>query len=403
MDMLSSIARTGVAYPFNCQTYTQVVEYAREKGKKLVMFSGSIPVEVLYAMDCVPLGLDMVAAEIAQDKDRTIKLIENAERHLSPNLCGLNKTLIGALLGDLAELKPDAYVFATVMCNSSLAAYYPFRDMIGVPSFSFDMPARRDRNTLAYLSSQFDDFIDFMEKLTGSKLCWDKLKQHMEQVNQNNVLLEECAALRRSKPCPMSAHSVALSGLMAQLSPTEQMTEILTFERNELNRLISQGFSPCAQGEKHRVFLMHNMLRTGSEITGELEKKYSAVTVADGFAATPPIYYEHTDSKAACFMDFTKKLFSPASIHGSSESSQLLVDSAVETIHAFDVDTVLFFGNKGCRHTLAVVKMLTDTVYEKFGLSTLFLDVDSVDNRYKSERDISIAIGEFMDTVINGK
>ena len=403
MNKLSASIQTGIGYPFGCGGYAQVIQYARENGKKLVLFSGSIPIEIIYASDCVPLGLDMVTAELAQNDRSAIELIETAERRFSPSLCGLNKASMGALLWELSQIKPDAYVFATVMCNSSQAAYYPFREMLGIPSFSFDMPVHRDANTLSYLGSQIEDFITFMEALSGKALNYQSLKARMELTNRSTAILAEYTAMHRSVPCPASSRSVAISSLMAQLAPTEDMCALLSENLEQLRQLRAAGHSPCPDGEKHRVFLMHNLLRTGGEISRHLEEKYSAVTVADGFTAAAPLYYEHLDDKKACCMDFTKKLFNPALIHGSAEDSRSLAEAAVKTIGDFKVDTVLFLGNRGCRHTLAVTKMLSDIIYDSFGLPMLFLDVDSMDSRYKSDADITIAIDEYMDTVVNGK
>ena len=40
-------------------------------------------------------------------------------------------------------------------------------------------------------------------------------------------------------------------------------------------------------------------------------------------------------------------------------------------------------------------------IQNKYGIPSLYLDVDGIDGRYKSPDEIKVAIGEYMDTVVN--
>ncbi len=45
--------------------------------------------------------------------------------------------------------------------------------------------------------------------------------------------------------------------------------------------------------------------------------------------------------------------------------------------------------------------MVTDMIQKKYGLPSLYLDVDGIDGRYKTHEEITDALGQYFDTVVN--
>lgn len=49
---------------------------------------------------------------------------------------------------------------------------------------------------------------------------------------------------------------------------------------------------------------------------------------------------------------------------------------------------------------MGFAKMVTDMVQEKFGMPTLYVDLDAIDGRYKSGDEIKAQIAEYFETVV---
>ncbi|MFB0920427.1 MAG: 2-hydroxyacyl-CoA dehydratase family protein [Oscillospiraceae bacterium] len=383
--------------------YWQAVNNAHKNGKKLIFTNGPVPLEILYALDCVPLCLDLIPSRLSRDEALTSKLINEAETHANSSLCSLNKTNTGILLSGILGLKPDAYVTVPIACESARAACPEIGRYLDAPSLHFDIPLRRDASSSRYIGMQFDYFIGFMEEIAGKKLDWDKVKYCMGLYNRSAVLLKECAELRRSHPCPLSSHEALWNELMNAFGPTEEMVKLLETEISLLKERIDSGAGPCPNGEKHRVLLLHNLIRQGSKITAMLEENFGAVTVADGFCFAPRELFTEPENRQACLDLMCRRIQSGSMAHGAGVSGEELLASISDLLREYEPDVFIFLGNRGCKHAWASTKMVSDVVLERYAIPMLTLDVDNTDFRYKSEKEINDLIAEYMDTVVNKK
>lgn len=250
---------------------------------------------------------------------------------------------------------------------------------------------------------QFGAFIDFVERLTEKKLDWTQLKYRIELSNKAGELLDKGAALRRNKPCPMSSHMNVWNELMNAFAPTEEMLKLLSEELNICNKRAAEGESPCPDGEKHRILLLHNMLWQGIDLMDWLEREFGAVTVMDGYSFRKREYFENPENRIDCFRVMCRRMQNGTTAHGAGASGSELIDMIHGIIRDYDADVSIFMGNSGCRHEWASLKMLTDSIEAEFKMATLKIDVDNTDRNYKSEAEIKNALSEYMDTVVNKK
>ncbi len=384
-------------------SYWEAVRDAHKNGKKLIFTNGPVPLEIIYALDCVPLCLDLLPSRLSQDEALTAKLINEAETHANASLCSLHKTNTGILLSGTLGLKPDAYVTVPIACDSARAACPETGRYLDAPSLHFDIPLRRDGSSARYVGMQFEYFIGFMEEIAGKKLDWEKVKYRMELYNRSAVLLRECAELRRTRPCPMSSHLTVWNELMNAFGPTEEMVKLLEAEISLCKERIDSGVSPCLNGEKHRVLLLHNLLWQSIGITAVLEEGFGAVTVADGSCFGPRELFTEPDNKQACLDLMCRRLQSGSMAHGAGVTGEELLASIYSLLRDYVPDVIIFLGNRGCKHAWATTKMVSDVVQERYKIPILTLDVDNTDFRYKSEKEIIDLISEYMDTVVNKK
>jgi len=381
--------------------YWEMVRDAQSNGKKLIFINGPVPLELIYALDCVPLYLDLIPSRISENAELTAKLINVTETRANCALCSRQKTNMGILLSKNLGLEPDAYVTMPILCDSARAACTEMDRYMDVPVFHFDVPQRRNEKTLRYIETQLEMLIEFLEGVTGVSLDWEQVKYRAELYNRSAELLEECVRLRRARPCPMSSRTTVWNEMMNAFGPTEEMAKLLEGEITLCKERIKKDFSPCPDGEKHRVLMLHNLLRQASGLTSVLERAYGAVTVADGFCFEKRESFTKPDDRKDCLSVMSRRMQEGSMAHGAGVSGEELIDSIETLLRDFEPDVLMFLGNRGCRHSWASTKMVSDVVSKRYGMPILMLDVDNTDFRYKSEKEIEILVSEYMDTVIN--
>ncbi len=378
----------------------QMFRDAKKNGKKLIFFGGSIPMEIIAAFDCVPLYLDTLPFRLCTNPTLAGKFIDESEKYVSSSMCGLDKVEMGTLLCKQYGVEPDAFVYSSVPCDSSRIAYPNMERMLKLPTFRFDTPFRRDEKGFNYLADQIEDFIAFMEEFTGTKLDWDKLKYFMDQSNQAFDLQRKCANLRKLTPCPLPGRLLILNGTTNAMQCYPEMVDVLRCELEMGEMMAELGMGPCMEGEKYRVAFLQNMLWSNAGITDWLEREYGACVVMDAFGFQGSHIFEDLDDRRHCLKIMGRRMQDNPMIHGASgpaEHHVYLVDKIMEE---YSVNVSMFIGHVGCKHTWAAAKMVSDMVQDKYGIPTLYVDVDCIDGRYKGKDEVRDEIAQYMETVV---
>lgn len=374
---------------------------AKKNGKKLIFFGGPVPVDIIYAFDCVPFYMNMLPTRLSTTPGLTGRFIDETEKYAAPSMCAMNKTEVGILLCDQFGVEPDAFVWGSAPCDSTRIAYPNFEAKFKCPSFTIDVPFRRDDRGLEYLAAQIEKFISFMEELTGKKLDYEKLKYRMDLSNQSCALLKQCADLRKITPCPLPSRMLVLNELASPMSPTQELVDMFKSQLETGQMMIDLEMGPCPNGEKHRCVLLQNMLWSNIGTMDWLEREYDTVTVMDGFGYKDSDHYDDLNDRHLCMKQMGLKMINTPMVHGAGGPAERFIEMVDGIMEDFKADVSIFMGHVGCKHTWAISKMVTDMIQDKYGIPTLYIDVDSLDGRYKSTEDIRSQVGEYMDTVIN--
>ena len=383
--------------------YWSEVRDAKKAGKKLIFINGPVPTEIIYALDCVPVCLDLIPSRLSENSSLSAQYINKTETHSNAALCSLNKLSTGVLISKSLGLAPDAYLSCPISCESARAACTGMAKYIDAPAFHFDIPKRQDERSIRYIKMQLLQLIELLESVSEKKLNWDKVIYRMELYNKSAELLFECANMRKSHPCPMSSHLTVWNELMNAYASKSEMVTMLQKELSLCSSRIENSYSPCPDDEKHRLMLIHNTLWNGLEITEWLERSYNTVTVLDGFCYGQREQFLVLDNKDESLSLMCRRMQAGSMAHGSGVSGAELLSSIEAAIQEYAPDVFIFMGSVGCRHVWADVKLVSDALQEKYGLPILLMDIDNTDSRYKSNQDIKAALAEYMDTVINGK
>jgi len=380
------------------------VRDAHKNGQKLVFFGGPVPVEIIRAFDCVPFFLDTVSTRIASMEELCGRYIDETEKYATTSMCGIDKAQLGcAILGEYG-VKPDAFVHATVPCDSARIAYPIMERIFNCPTFTLDCPFHHDDRGYRYLAGQMDAFVAFMEKLTGLKWDadrYDRFKAIMEESNKAYSALVKLTELRKRKPCPLPGRTLVLNELVACMSGSPACTAMLETQLQMGEMLADMGMSAskCPE-EKFRVCLMQNMLWSNTGIMDWMEKTYGAITVMDGFGYQNGILFDDMDDWERIKYVAAMKMLNTPMIHGATGPTEYWLRIIDDMYEDYSVNVSIFMGHVGCKHTWASGKIVTDMIQEKYGLPTLYVDVDAIDPRYKSNDELRAQLAEYMESVV---
>ena len=384
------------------KAYWDSVAHAKEEGKMVVLGGACAPVELFYAFDMVPFLLDMIPTRIASQPELAGKYVDVAEKYVPSSMCAIDKVDLGAVLSGDIPAKPDCFVYSSVPCDNSRVAYPYIADYYGVPSYCMDVPFRKDDNSYRYMAEQYKEIVEFLEHVTGKKLDWDKFAEIMEISNKTNILMKKIADLRKNVPCPLPGKLLVLNEMIPTMVGHPAMLKYLEAQYAMGKYMVSKGLGVVKE-EKFRVTWLQNMLWSNTGILDWMEKEYGAVLVMDGFGYQETALFNDYYDKEDVFITLAKKGLALPMIHGAAGPVEDWIRMVDNIIEDYKVNVSMFIGHVGCKHTWAAGKIISDMVQEKYGLPTLYLDVDAIDGRYKSTEEIKAVIAEYMDTIIENQ
>ena len=223
----------------------------------------------------------------------------------------------------------------------------------------------------------------------------------MANSNRTYDLQRQCAELRRHKPCPLPGRMLVLNGTSNAMACYPEMANMLERELEVGQMMIELGMSPCPNGEKHRAALLQNMPWSSSGIMDWMEREHDTVAIMDAFGFQGDIMYNDLDDRRDCFKTMGKRMQNNPMIHGAAGPTENFVYLVDKIFQDYEPDVSIFLGHIGCKHTWASAKIVTDMIQEKYGIPSLYLDLDGIDGRYKSLDEIQASLGEYFDTVVN--
>lgn len=386
------------------KTTWEEIRDAHKNGKKLVAFGGPVPVTLLRAFDCVPFFLDTIPTRIASMEDLCGRFIDETEKYAPTSMCAIDKAQLGCAIKGEFGIEIDAFVHATVPCDSARIAYPLMERLFDCPCYTFDLPFRHDDKGYRYLADQIERFIPWLEEFTGLK--WDderkaKLREVRSLANEAHVYLKKLSDMRKQTPCVLPGRMLVLNEMAGFLPGTQTLVDMLKaqYEMGAMLTKVGMTGTQCPE-ERYRVCLMQNMLWSNTGIMDWMEKTYGAITVMDGFGYQEGIMFDDLDDWDSCIISEAKMMCHAPMIHGATGPTDYWLKIIDKMYDEYKVNVSIFMGHVGCKHTWASGKIVTDMIQQKYGIPTLYVDVDAIDPRYKSNDELRAQIGEYMESVV---
>ncbi|NVM53322.1 MAG: 2-hydroxyacyl-CoA dehydratase [Candidatus Helarchaeota archaeon] len=393
-------------------TYFKGLYNAEAEGKPKLMYNFCIPPEILYALDAYPMCQEVGSVLLSAFGNQHIKYINLAEENgIAPEQCNAQKIWIGAIMAD-DIVKPDGIVYASQPCDSTNILYQVIQNWYKIPTYTLDVPywahdpdsSYYDERTAPYFAAQVKGIMTWAEKNFDLKYDPERLRQIMELSNRAREICLEINELMTAVPSPLPSMTTFLTYVtLTTSSGTQECVDYLEWTRDKAADMVKRKTSPLRERyqkeEQFRVVWIYIPIFWEMLMYDWMERKFGAVTVMDlmGYNLAQPVDLSSEDS---IFEGLGRTILDIPMGAQSRGPAEYYLDYLLHITKKYKADCAIYGGHMGCKHSWGIANLLKDELYKRTGVPTLLFEVDTMDPRQVSSRDVRKKIKMFFQEML---
>lgn len=380
-------------------TYYLGAKNAADNSRKVAWITSGGPVELLIAMDVIPVYPENHGAMCGVTRMGP-ELCEIAENMgYSRDLCSYARCDIGSAVTGKSPImglpKPDFLLCCNNICGTVTKWYEVLARLFDVPLVYIDAPFIHDEmteNGVEYVKSQLRRAIKQMESILGRKFDMDRFAEVALLSGEASTLWGETLDMCKNIPSPMSAFDgFILMAPVVTLRGTQEVIDFYKVLKKELEERVEQGVA-AVPGEKFRL-LWDNLpiwfkMRDLSEKFLDLQACIVASTYLNAWA--------QYDLDSNDPVDAIARAYASAFVNESIQHRARLMRDIVEQ---YSVDGVIFHSNRSCRPYSLGQYDIKEILTEWTGVPGLLVEADMNDERSYSEGPVFTRIEAFIETL----
>jgi benzoyl-CoA reductase/2-hydroxyglutaryl-CoA dehydratase subunit BcrC/BadD/HgdB len=373
---------------------------AHDEGRWVAwMTAVSSPSEMLYSMGIQPLFPENYAC-VATVMKLSRNMFEVSEAHgISRDLCSYTRCVMVSVLGVDAPFggmeKPDFLLSTKNVCVVYMKWWELMAHTLKCPLYVIDAPAITDKiegYQLRYVDKQLRDLASELERITGTKLDEERLKETVNLSDRAADLWRKVLEQRRAKPCPMGVtdSSAAMFPIVASAG-TQEAVEYYGRLLDEVSAKVKRGLG-VLENEEFRLLLSGIPYWHNLRMFNYLEENYRAVLVHELYTAT---WGMTSLNSAKPFESMAyKSLLNPTNM--SINWSRNWISRLVKD---FDIDGVVLLSSRSCKATSIGDLTIQRVLREEHGIPSVVLEADHTDDRVYSETEVTARLDAFMEVL----
>jgi benzoyl-CoA reductase/2-hydroxyglutaryl-CoA dehydratase subunit BcrC/BadD/HgdB len=354
--------------------YARVLRAGKKNGF-IAAYSLGCPVEILYAMDIVPLQLEATGWLLAMLTGETSPLLTSAgEAGLAPEICSVHRLMTGAFARQLLP-RPSAVLWTNIPCENSAKSGALLARLNACPGFFLDHPYTCTPGETAYLAEEFKTLIAFLEDKSGHKLDYQRLAKALTRSGEQISLCREISQLRKEVPSPFPSFTyIRVFMINVLFGGQAEATLYLKTLRSELKVKARRG-EGMVSPERFRLINMNlpPLYYIGS--LKDIFQEYGAVEVAN------PFFLDwHSGSLEASdpLTSLAGKSFMNPLMGICGSLDQTVVDSLKQYVREYKIDGAINFAHIGCGSFGGASRLVRDAM-QQAGVPMLDLSCDITD------------------------
>lgn len=376
---------------------------AKQNNKFIAYVNAFTPVELLYAMDVIPIYPENHAVIIGARKMSSEVASAAEGMGYSMDLCSYARCDLGSIKTGLSPTwglpKPDLLLISNCQCGTLTKWFEVLSRLYGAPMFLMDIPhsghGEPDPAAEKYVRAQLDDLLMLVEKITGRPLDQERLKESTRLSREASELWTQILEIGENKPAPITVFDQFIS--MAPIVAQRGTQVAVDFYRElvaELEDRVQKGVGAC-ENEKYRLFWDNLPIwpelrrlslfleeRGGSLVTSLYTWAWARLAVGD----ENPLD------------DWTKQYLYSANLH-----LERRINDYVEKAQKFKLDGFLYHSNRSCKFVSQDIPEIRRAVTERTGIPGLIIEADHNDPRLYAIESLETQIGNFLELLESKK
>jgi bcr-type benzoyl-CoA reductase subunit B len=377
--------------------YYTAAHMARQNGKFVAYVNAFTPVELLYAMDFIPiypenhaviLGARRISLEVAPEAEKL---------GYSVDLCSYARCDIGSIITGKSPTfglpKPDLLLVSNSQCGTLTKWFEVLSRMYGAPMVLIDVPhsgnGERDQEAEKYIKGQLMELVDVLEGISRKTLDPQRLKETIRLSREASDLWTKVLLSATHKPSPITVFDefIAMAPIVAQRG-TKVAVDFYAKLLDELEDKIAKGIGAVSR-ERFRLF-WDNLpiwpeLRRLSEF---LDSRGAALVTSLYTWAWATLAVGEEDP----FQDWAEQYLYTANLH-----LQRRIETYVEYAKEYCLDGFLYHSNRSCKMVSQDIPELRRAVTERTGIPGVVIEGDHNDPRLYSIESIESKIETFLE------
>jgi benzoyl-CoA reductase/2-hydroxyglutaryl-CoA dehydratase subunit BcrC/BadD/HgdB len=402
MKKKTGVMKSTVGYMELLNLYVERIVTAKDRGKFVVTHGTQQPLEIYEAMDVVGIFNEFwgVISDVVKVESVPEALSISLSTGTPNEVCSFFRNMDGLMhVGKWP--KTDAMIYATSSCDN-VKAFHTLGRRYGIPDFGMERPYLPfTPRAMAHWREEHLRLIAFLEKLTGKKLDYDRLKETMRLSHRLTELALDIDTLNAHVPTPMSAE--CFGGVLLALRllcGTQEAVDFLESMKAELEERIANGVGAVPQ-ERFRVIWSAFTPFWDTGLMAFMQQKYGAVSVTEVLQRWrgKADWMIDPDDPIACLAYRTQ--MAPGNCQYSPSPDW--AGQVVEQARKFKADGAIFNNNWGCKQAAGLGPMVRDELMRQCKVPTLTLNVDVIDATFTSRAEVEAQMDSFFEMIESSK
>jgi benzoyl-CoA reductase/2-hydroxyglutaryl-CoA dehydratase subunit BcrC/BadD/HgdB len=395
--------------------YYENILTAKARGKKLCATTFCNSPVILYAMDIVPVTLEVLTAlgGLAWKRGMFDYMDYCCETGMPETSCSSQRGAQGALLSGLSEEMDFVICDTPGVCDTNANAFAFLAEFIKKPFYQLNYPSSiGDDRSQKYHVDDYKEMIKFTEEHSGNKLDYDRLAEVLEEVNKQDALIADLEDMLLLKPAPIPPiYNLFLYTGRFCFSGHPEFTKSLESMVKTAKEKAAAGITGLKSGrEKLRVFMCYidhytadinffdyldqrGIACVGSILTRNYreDNKY----VEDMPGSSYGVDTSSPDAMLDSIAQMNARMPMVRSIRGPYDRQGMWLEETLVCAKMYQADCVIYNGTPGCRNTWGMVKPFARDV-EKHGYPCHIMNDDAFDDRVESWEATRERLDEFF-------
>jgi bcr-type benzoyl-CoA reductase subunit B len=381
------------------EDYYAEARSAHEQGKHVAWITAVFPVELLCAMDIVPMYPENHAV-ICAARHMTEELSEEVEAlGYSRDLCAYARCDLGALqtgkspIGGVPE--PDFLLACNTQCGTLSKWFEVLNRHFGAPVFLLDSPfvlsAEREPGAVRYFENQLRELIQFLEYNTGKKLNMDRLEEALHYSDRGCRLWNEILDMAANKPSPLTYFDESfLMAPIVNLRGRKKSVDFYEAVRDEMAHWVKEGYSAIPD-ERFRIYWEEKPFWFALREMSEFFMERKTAILCSLYTHAWSYRFDPSDPISTLAKNY-------AMVYPNLNFEQR-AGLMADYMRRYHLHGLIAHGNRSCKGGVFGMVDIKEMIEQKGGYPGIVIDADMSDSRFFSREQIYNRIDAFLEAL----